>query len=334
MSLDPRAASLLAMLHRIDAPQLAQLPLDVARHNFQKLMFAYREPPEAVLAVEKLVIPRREIAGGPVLARLYRPLTTGAAEAPEALPVLLWLHGGGWMLGDLASYDSLCRALANAAQCAVLAVDYRLAPEHPFPAGLDDAWWALRWLRSATHSMGLDADRIAIGGDSAGGNLAAVLAYFARDAELPLCLQYLAYPAMDQLSESASMRLYGERHFLDRASLRWFRQNYLSNEADALDWRASPLLAPDCYGLAPALIQTAECDPLTDDAAAYAQRLLAFDGALNYRQYAGMVHGFLTMGKLFPQARQAIDEAAAALRLAFSLAQTSPAEFAALPHCQ
>jgi acetyl esterase len=309
MPLDPRAAALLAMLHRIDAPRLHELPVEVARRSFYKLMYAYNEAPEPVASALDVEIPRREHAGGPIPARLYRPI----GAAPEAtLPVMLWLHGGGWVLGDLASYDPWCRALANACKVAVLALDYRLAPEYQFPAGLDDAWFALKWLARAAKNLHLDAKQISVGGDSAGGTLAAALCLMARDAGGPaLAQQLLIYPATDLVNEFKSERRYGAGHFLETETLRWFCHNYFARPVEKADWRASPLLALDHSGLPPALVITAECDPLADQGAAYAKKLLASGVGVHYRQYEGMVHGFVTMFKLFVEARMALDEIAA-----------------------
>lgn len=314
MPLDPRAAALLAMLHRIDAPRLHELPVEVARRSFYKLMYVYREEPEAVASVTDIEIPRREHAGGPLLARLYRP---AGALPGVALPVMLWLHGGGWTLGDLASYDPWCRALANACGVAVLALDYRLAPEYQFPAGVDDAWFALKWLAREAPVLHLDADGISVGGDSAGGTLAAVLALMARDAGGPaLRHQLLIYPATDLMTEFESARRYGAGHFLERETMLWFQHNYFARELERLDWRASPALAASHAGLPPALVITAECDPLADDGAAYAEKLKAAGVAARHLQFEGMVHGFVTMFKLFAETRVALDEIAAALRAA------------------
>lgn len=312
MPVDSRTRALLDMLNRIEAPRLHDQPLDIARHNFQKLMFAYRgEPPEGV-SVRELLLSRRELEGGALPARLYCP------EGEGPWPTLLWLHGGGWTLGDLAGYDVLCRMLAVCAQCAVLALEYRLAPENPFPAAVDDVWFALRWLVRHAGEHDLDATRLAIGGDSAGGNLAAVASHLARDAGGPaLCMQLLVYPSTDQTSLRLSHETYGEGYFLDRDSIAWFQRNYLPAEADKLDWRASPLLAPDFSGLPPALVITAECDPLTDDAYAYASHLQAAGVPTTYSEYEGAIHGFFGMPRLLPSAAKAIEEAGAALREAF-----------------
>jgi acetyl esterase len=318
MPLDPRAKSLLEMLNRIEAPCLEEQPVEFARRNFEKLMFAYRPDAPAIGECREIVLERREFAGGPLKARLYKP-----QDEPDSLPALLWLHGGGWTLGDLPSYDTLCRSLCAEAGCAVLALDYRLAPENRFPAAVEDASWALRWLFRKAPALGIDRDRLAIGGDSAGGNLAAVACHALRDAlkdssneEPTLRFQLLVYPATDQTSTRASHDAYGEGHFLDRASIEWFQHQYLPAEQDALDWRASPLLAGDFAGLPPALVLTAECDPLVDDGRAYAGKLAAAGVPVHYSEYPGMIHGFLAMGRILPDAGKAISEIAAALRSA------------------
>lgn len=315
MPIDSRVRTLLDMLSRVEAPRLHDQPVEYARRNFHKLLFAYRgEAPDGVV-VESLEIARRDFAGGPLAARLYRP-----EEAAGPLPVFVWLHGGGWTLGDLAGYDVLCQHFCAQAACAVLALDYRLAPENPFPAAVEDVWHCLKWLRREGSVLGLDAERLAIGGDSAGGNLTAVACLMARDTNdagaLPIRLQVLVYPSTDQTSTRCSHTSYGEGHFLDRASISWFQHNYLPADADKLDWRASPLLASDFHNLPPALIVSAECDPLTDDAKAYAERLQAAGVSCIYREVEGMIHGFLTMPRLFDEAMLSVAEISAALRAA------------------
>ncbi|MBS1210406.1 MAG: alpha/beta hydrolase [Proteobacteria bacterium] len=302
------------MLHRIDAPRLHELPVDVARRSYYKLMYAYRDEPEAVASVTEIEIPRREHAGGPLAARLYRP--AGALPGVR-LPVMLWLHGGGWMLGDLAGYDPWCRALANVCGVAVLALDYRLAPEYQFPAGVDDAWFALRWLAHEASTLHLEAAQISVGGDSAGGTLAAVLCLMARDAGGPaLVHQLLIYPATDLTTEFESARRYGAGHFLERETMLWFQHHYFAQALEKHDWRASPMLAANHAGLPPALVITAECDPLADEGAAYAAKLRAAGVPARHRQFEGMVHGFITLFKLFAETRTALNEIAASLRAA------------------
>jgi acetyl esterase len=305
MPLHPKARALLDMLGRIDAPRLYEQPLDMARHNYHKLLFAYRGDLENVDVMTDVMLPRKDIAGGPLRVRVYR----GHAEGPA--PVVLWFHGGGWTLGDLAGYDGVCRALARRARCAVVAVDYRLAPENAFPAAVDDAWLAWRWLLKEGATQGFDADRITIAGDSAGGNLAATLCLMARDARgVQPMAQVLAYPVTNQLSETSSYDKWGEGYFLDRPSLAWFQRNYLPAASDLADWRASPALAASHAGLPSALIMTAEFDPLSDDGTAYADLLRAAGVPVRHRHYLGMIHGFLSMPKLFEEAGQAVDDMA------------------------
>lgn len=313
MPLDPRSQAWLAMLHRIDAPRLHEMPVEIARRSYYKLMFAYRGEPEPVAAAESLQLPRREFEGGPLEARLYRP--QGALPGVR-LPVILWLHGGGWTLGDLAGYDAWCRALCNATGWAVLAPEYRLAPESRFPAGVDDAWFSLRWLQREADRLALDTSRIAVAGDSAGATLAAVLALMARDAGGPvLQQQILIYPATDLTTSFPSGSRYGSGHFLERETMDWFAHQYFATSLEKHDWRASPALADSHAGLAPALIINAECDPLADDGARYARLLQAAGVAVRHLEYEGMVHGFVTLFSLFEESRRALAEIAAALAM-------------------
>ncbi|MDQ7988034.1 MAG: alpha/beta hydrolase [Candidatus Dactylopiibacterium sp.] len=311
MPLDPRSAAWLAMLHRIRAPRLHELPVAQARHSFDKLMLAYRGTPPA-LPCDMLTLARRAHEGGPLRARLYRPAQT--SPGPQA--VILWLHGGGWTLGSLDAYDPWCRMLAEATGQAVCALDYRLAPEHRFPAGLDDAWFALRWLAREAPALGLDATRLAVAGDSAGGTLAAVLALQARDAGAPrLAAQILVYPATEMASGHAGP--YASGHFLEAGTLDWFAHHYFESPVDAADWRASPARAPHHGGVAPALVLNAECDPLAAEGAAYAARLSAAGVPTRHVVYAGMVHGFATMFSLFDESRAVLADIAAALRTSY-----------------
>lgn len=310
MSLSPRTAEWLAMLHRIDAPRLHELPVAAARHSYDKLMYAYAGPKEAVASIAELEIERRSHEGGPLAVRLYRP----AGSGDEILPVVMWLHGGGWVLGSLDNYDHWCRALSNACGVAVCALDYRLAPEYRFPAAVDDAWFALRWLMREAAGLALDGSAISIGGDSAGGTLAAATCLLARDAGGPLPLrQILVYPAVDLLGDYPSARRYGVAHFLEQDALRWFAHQYLETLADREDWRASPLLADNHAGLPAALIINAECDPLADQGVAYARVLEACGVPVRHVVHEGMAHGYVTMFKLFDEARAALGEIARAL---------------------
>ncbi|MES2259327.1 MAG: alpha/beta hydrolase [Pseudomonadota bacterium] len=257
-------------------------------------------------------------AAGPIGARLYRG---AACDAGALLPVWVFFHSGGWVAGDLETHDAVCRSIATLAHCAVVAVDYRLAPEHRFPAAVDDAWAALRHIASDGAALGLDTQRIAVGGDSAGGNLAAVAALMARDAGGPaLLMQVLVYPATDFAGRHVSRERLGARPPLTGQTLDWFATQYLRSESDRTDWRASPLLAPDLAGVAPAMLVTCGCDPLEDEAIAYGRRLQAAGALLHYRRFPGQVHGFITMGGAIPETTILLGEIAAALDLAFDRA--------------
>ncbi|THF66665.1 alpha/beta hydrolase [Pseudothauera nasutitermitis] len=251
--------------------------------------------------------------GSALLGRLYRPLS---AQADEMLPLLLYFHGGGWCVGDVNSYDVLCRELANLSACAVLSVDYRLAPEHPFPAAVNDARLALDWAEDNAALLGIDAARIALGGDSAGGNLSIVAALARREAgrALPRFL-LLVYPSTEIVSARPSRGRYAEGYFLDRTMLDWFFERYLP-DGNTEDWRASPMRAESLAGLPPMLLVTAEYDPLGDDCLAFAERARAEGVEVAHLPVAGMVHGFLPLGKTFPEANETVRAVAAALRAA------------------
>ncbi len=249
---------------------------------------------------------------GPIPLRLYRGFIT-QADAP--LPVLMYFHGGGWTIGDLDTHDIVCRTLANKGRCAVLAVDYRMGPEHKFPAAVEDCVAATRWVAAQAGALGLDPARIAVGGDSAGGNLAAVVSLILRDAGgPPLVFQALVYPATDQRMDTGSHASFAEGYLLTRGNMLWFRDNYLA-PADYADWRASPLLAADLARLPPAHIITAGYDPLRDEGRAYSDRLVAVGVPVVYECFEGMAHGFLTMGGVVAAANHAL------YRLGQSLAQ-------------
>ncbi len=304
---------MLDMVYRVGAPRFHELSVEQARHSFQKLLFAFRPEVPAVASVTEVPMARPD--GSALLARLYRPLSA----APDAvLPLLVYFHGGGWCVGDVESYDVLCRELANGGACAVLSVDYRLAPEHPFPAAVDDAAFAAAWAAENAGLLGIDAQRIALGGDSAGGNLAIVTALAQRATQGPhAAFLLLIYPSTEILSARASRETYGDGYFLDRESLAWFFERYLPG-GETEDWRASPMRARSLAGLPPMLLVTAECDPLTDDCVAFAQRVRAEGGSVEHLPVAGMVHGFVTLGKFFPEAGETVRAAAAALRRALA----------------
>lgn len=251
-------------------------------------------------------------------ARLYAPEPfTGIEEAP-ALPLLLYFHGGGFTIGSIQTHDVLCRELSHAAGCAVVSVDYRLAPEHKFPTAVHDAWDALQGLAIASKRLGLDSKRMAVGGDSAGGTLAAVCAVLARDAGLPLALQLLVYPGCAAHQDTPSHRTFAHGFVLEAPNITWFFNQYLRTPADRDDWRFAPLNAADLQGVAPAWLGLAECDPLVDEGLLYGDKLRAAGVTVDLEIYRGVTHEFIKMGRALPEAVQAHSHAGGALRRAFS----------------
>ncbi|ATE62549.1 alpha/beta hydrolase [Thauera sinica] len=312
MPLTPEARSLLDMAYRVGAPRFHDLTVDQARRSFEKLQFAFRGEAPPVASTTEVPIPRPD--GSALLARLYRPLES---HAGDALPLAIWFHGGGWCVGDVASYDVTCRELCNQSGCAVLSVDYRLAPEHPFPAAIHDARLAFDWCKGQAPSLGIDPARIALGGDSAGGNLAIVTSIALRDEGLRLPrFLLLVYPSTEIVSGRPSRERFAEGYFLDRGTLAWFFGHYLP-DGNTEDWRVSPMRAASLAGLPPMLLLGAEFDPLVDDCTAFASRVRAEGGEVDYEVAAGMIHGYLTLGKCFPEARASVSRAARALRERF-----------------
>ena len=265
-------------------------------------------PPPQVDRIVNLHIPARD--GHAMPARLYAP------ESVTPLPVLLYLHGGGFTVGSLATHDVLCRQLSREGHCAVVSLDYRLAPEHRFPIAVHDAWDALNWLHSQGHTLGLDNARLAVGGDSAGGTLGAVCALMARDAGLKLALQLLFYPGCGAKSDTPSHSAFSDGFMLDRDTIDWFFSHYI-DEADRQDWRFAPSAAPEHSGLAPAWIGLAECDPLLDEGVQYADTLRMAGVPVDLEIYRGVIHGFITMGRAIPDALKAHADAGRALKQAF-----------------
>lgn len=280
-------AGLLDRIHRARRPALQSLTPAAARAAYVAAAEVLEPPRAALPRVEDLVV-----AGRP--ARLY------AADSGR-LPLLLYLHGGGFVIGGLETHDSLCRQLALRSGGAVLALDYRLAPEHPFPAAVDDGWAALEWLVGEGRSLGLDPSRLAIGGDSAGGTLAAVAAIHARDRGLPLALQLLITPGTAAQADSGSHRAFGNGFLLDAAAIAWFFDQYIPQH-QRRDWRFAPLEAPDLQGVAPACLLLAECDPLVDEGLAYGDRLRAAGVPVQLEIGRGLTHDFMKMGRVLKQA--------------------------------
>ncbi len=307
--LDPQAEALLQQMAQMNLPPFHTLAPTQARETM-KGMAALSSEPEVVANVENLTIPG---PGGEIPLRIYTP----GGDSP--FPIFVFFHGGGFVLCDLDTHDNLCRSLANRACCVVVSVDYRLAPEHKFPAAVEDAYAATQWVAKNAHRINGDPTRIAVGGDSAGGNLAAVVAIMARDQDGPtLKYQLLMYPVTDVSSSNTdSYRNYADGYFLTKGDGEWFCEQYLNCEEDRLNPLASPLLAPDLSGLPPALVITAEFDVLRDGGESYAKRLKKAGVSVKCTRYKGMIHGFMSMDGLLNQARNGIEEASAALREAF-----------------
>jgi acetyl esterase len=306
MSVHPQVAALLERVARSPLPPYHAVPPFVARRIYRDTRAALSPKAPEVAEV------RLQVFDNAVAVRSYRPVRE------EVLPALVFFHGGGWTIGDLDTHDVVCRQLALGAGCAVFSVDYRLAPEHPFPAAVDDCFFATRYIHSNAEKLQIDPGRIAVGGDSAGGNLAAVVALMAREqGGPPLAYQLLIYPATDQRCQFASHERNGEGYLLTRDGIRFFRGAYLPNEADRADWRASPLLAASHAGLPPALVLTAGYDPLVDEGRAYAERLAKAGVEVAYREYSDMVHGFVLFGGVVDAANAAVNECCRQLRRAF-----------------
>ena len=311
--LDPDAQRVLEMNREAGRPPIQTLTPAEARQGMRQSRTRLSPDPPDIALCRDLTCPG---PAGPIPLRLYR----GAGVDPAtAVPALLFFHGGGWVMGDLDTHDVTCRLLANAAACAVVAVDYRLAPEHPFPAAAEDAFAALAWAAEHAPELGIDADRLAVCGDSAGGNLAAVVALMAREfGGPPLRLQVLVYPVVDLSLSQGSFATRAEGYTLTRDAMAWFREVYTPDERHWSDWRAAPLHAPHHRDLPAALIVTAGYDPLCDEGAQYAERLRAHGVAVEHTCYSGQMHGFLGAGKIIREADRAIGQIAGALRRAFA----------------
>jgi acetyl esterase len=317
VQLDPQARAVLERVARANLPSYPQIGATAARALYRETRGKLGAAPPEVARVAELRVPG---PAGDIPVRLYRPL--GSSD-DDRLPVLVYFHGGGWTIGDLDTHDVPCRELANLARCAVASVGYRLAPEHKFPAAFDDAVAATRWLHAHAEALRLDAARLAVGGDSAGGNLAAAVAIAFRDTAGPrIAMQALIYPAVDQAADTRSHAAFADGYLLTRDAIEWFKGNYLRGPEDEADWRASPLRAGDLAGLPPAYIITAGFDPLVDEGRAYAERLRAAGVKVTYECFAGMIHGFITMGGAIAAAHHALYRAALGLRAAFAAADS------------
>jgi acetyl esterase len=307
--LTPLMRGVIDRMARAGHPPLHSLSPQQARANYAAAAGVLDIAPHKMAREEELQVPARD--GALLLARLVAP-------SHERLPVLLYFHGGGFTIGSVATHDTLCRHLAHLAQCAVVSLDYRLAPEHKFPTAAHDAWDTLRWLAGQGEALGLDTSRLAVGGDSAGGTLAAVCAIEARDAGLPLALQLLFYPGTTGHQDTPSHQSFAHGFVLEAPHITFFFDQYVRTPADRDNWRFAPLYADDVDGVAPAWLGLAECDPLVDEGVAYADKLRGAGVAVDLEIYRGVVHEFIKMGRAIPEALRAHNDAARALRQAFT----------------
>lgn len=312
--LTPAMRGVLERMARAGRPPLHALTPAQARAFYEAGANVLDLPPHRMARVEALTIPARD--GAPLVAELVVPHRPPHRAAPG---VLLYFHGGGFVVGSVRTHAALCRHLAHLAGCAVLSLDYRLAPEHRFPTAVHDAFDALAWLRGAAAGLGLDPARIAVGGDSAGGTLAVVTALQARDAGWPLALQLLFYPGCSAWQDTPSHRRFGHGFLLEAETIQWFFRHYL-DDSQREDWRFAPLLAPDFDGVAPAWIGLAECDPLVDEGILLADALRMAGVAVDLEIYRGVTHEFIKMGRAIPEALRAHQDAARALRRALQAA--------------
>jgi acetyl esterase len=307
MPLDPQAQKVVDTIAALNLKPIKDSTPAEARESM-RTRTAGLGPVEDVPAVADHRVP---VAGGEITVRVYAP----AGRGPH--PVLVFCHGGGWVIGDLYTHDGICRSIVNAAGCAVASVDYRLAPEFRYPVAVEDSYAALKWVVASAARLGLDPARVAVGGDSAGGNLAAVMALLARDRHGPrLLLQVLVYPVTNHDFGTPSYRENATGYMLTTEDMRWFWRHYLAREEQGAEPSASPFRAASLADLPPALVITAGCDPLRDEGEAYAVRLRDMGVAVTVTQYPGMFHGFLRMTRILDQARAALGEVAGALRKA------------------
>jgi len=311
--LDPQARALLDRLQRAGVQPLRGLSAPDARRMYRESRAPLAASAPEVAETRELRIPGPADA---IPARYYRAF---GAEAGAPLPGFVYFHGGGWVCGDLDTHDVVCRGIANHARCALVAVDYRLAPEHKFPAAVEDAVAAVQWVAKNAASLAIDPERLVVGGESAGGNLAAVAAIAARDAGGPaLAMQVLVYPATDLGLVTGSHERLAEGYLLTRDSMLWYRGHYLRDERDVADWRASPLRAPDLSRLPHAYVITAGFDPLLDEGKAYAERLIDAGVRVTYECFEGQIHAFLPMGGVIAAANHAIYRIGQAMRSHFT----------------
>jgi acetyl esterase len=302
-------ADVLERIRRAGRPPFYELSVAEARSAYVAAAEILELPRAPLPRVEDIRIPAAD--GTPLAARIYAP-------AGDRLPVLLYLHGGGFVIGNLETHDSLCRQLALRSGSAVVALDYRLAPEHRFPVAVEDAWAAMRWLAEEGATIGLDGTRLAVGGDSAGGTLAAVCAIHARDIGLPLALQVLITPGTTAHADTESHRRFANDFLLEARGIAWFFDHYIDRGLRE-DWRFAPLHADDLDGVARAVLILAECDPLVDEGVAYADRLRAAGVPVELELYRGVTHDFIKLARALPEAHAAQAAVARALKEALQI---------------
>ncbi len=309
----PQTRALLKLIEERNLPPTHTLTPEVARNMYRERRFFTQPEPPQVGSVQELSAPGPH---GNIPLRLYRP----RGSSPDVrLAALVYYHGGGWVIGDLDTHDVLCRELANGAGCAVVSVDYRMGPEHRFPAAVDDCIAATYWIARNAGSLGIDATRMAVGGDSAGGNLAAVVSIAARDAgDLPIALQLLIYPATDMRRGAPSHTTNGQGYMLTSDTMTYFHDHYIDDPKHDLDWRASPLLHDDLSKLPPAFVITAGFDPLRDEGLQYAHKLSEAGNRATHVCFERQIHGFITMGRVIDEANAAVAMCAASVRAALA----------------
>ncbi len=311
--LDPQAKAILDAARTAGLPEMWQLTPDQAREQYKLRIAKLGAKNESIHSAETM---RIDVDGRALRIRVFKPREIMIGEH---LPALVWFHGGGFVIGDLDTHDSVCRRLSRLAQCIVVSVDYRLAPEAKFPAAVDDSMAALRWVAQHGERIGVDVARLAVGGDSAGGNLAAVCAILARNEGFPkLACQLLFYPCTAPEPETASHHKFAEGHLLTRKTITWFYAQYLRSSKDTQDFRFGPLVADDLANLAPAWVIVAGFDPLRDEGVQYAARLIDSGNKVTLVNYEGMIHGFVQMLGAIDAAGRAAEEAANALQRAFA----------------
>lgn len=312
MPLDPVLKAFLDQVAAAGGPKTWEMQPGEAREAFAGLLQLAGPKDIPIGKVVNIAIPAEH---GEIAARSYAPV----AASSEPLPTLVYFHGGGWVIGSVETHDGLCRMIANGSGCRVISVDYRLAPENKFPGPVEDAMTAVIWIEKNAAQLGVDANRLAVGGDSAGGNLAAVVAQIAKAKGGPkIAFQMLLFPVTQIGDETRSLREYAEGYLLERKTLEWFYAHYLPADADKKDPRISPLYAEDVSGLPPAYVMLGGFDPLHDEGLAYAEKLRAANVSVTVADYPDMVHVFIYLQAVLPQAAEALNAAAKALKAALA----------------